>query len=205
MTQHRISRGVFLFGLVAFAFFAVFYNDSIAQPNEGPKTIGERIWDGYYKSQVSVRYHLDRAGFYESWNLRSKIALLSSGILALGLAVYFANKRVNKGWKICLLAVEGAVLTLSISLVLMDFGRAASLHENLCDEWQSLAHQWDEAREARKEESDQELGKRLALLLEKERSIEEREPKGSYDIQLMRSKQKELNHAMGLIASAKTK
>lgn len=199
------KRAAIAYVLLAVFLVSAIANPVFANPKENRKTNGERIWEGYYKSQVSVRYHLEKAGDYETFDFAAKIAMFSSSLLALCLTIYFANKRASKNWKNGLLIFEGVVLTASMVLVMMGFGRSAALHDNICNDWQALSHEWDSAREARKHSTDEKLGHRLTVLLDKERAIEEREPKGSFDVDLMREKQKEFNYAQGLAVASVTK
>lgn len=179
----------------------VYYNwPSSAPPvaTEPIQTVDQKIWAGYYKAEVHVRYYDRMADFYDSLDRWSTIILAVVAVAIIIAASYTANSRLSKATKTRLFVFEGVVTVISVAFALWNFGALADTHRQAANAWRDLAYEWDQARSKREFEPQDELRKLQAELAAREKQIEDEiEPTG-YIRWYFRKTQRDYNRYLGI-------
>ena len=165
---------------------------------EPVKTVRQKIWAGYYKAEVHERYYNRMADILDWVGVLSTITLAAASISALATAAYMVNSKSTKKPKLWLLWLEGSITIIAVVLALCNFGKIADMHRTAANEWRSLASDWDQAREERKNATDEQLSTIYDSLKKREQTIEEDVEPTIYSRWYLRKTQRDYNRYLGI-------
>jgi hypothetical protein len=166
--------------------------------------IKDRIEDGYYNSQMSIRYHQGYAGWYGGLDQATRAAALILSVVAFCgpfIRMPFRGKKWRKAVMGAWLVVGLAALTFSLVLNVFPFGENYQKHAICAQRWNALSAEYEQLKPLGNSVDVAAVERELARLKGEQKSIEDAEPPGYNDAYLAEC-QRRTNKALGLESEA---
>jgi hypothetical protein len=153
-----------------------------------------QVWEGFYTSDVHMRYHLKLADRWWWLNLGSKLLLVISSLFLLSFGFIHAKLlQKNAWWKWA--GVIG--MAASIAITFIPLSEKSNEHYDLYKQWTSLHNDWKKLRMEVGTLDEVTLRLRAGELLTKQEDIERVEPPAYFE-GLIEKCQDETDRALGV-------
>jgi hypothetical protein len=205
----RVALAAFVFCSVAVAPNPI---PPVKAAAEKPKTaedktiadIKDRIEDGFYNAQMSIRYHQGYAGWYGGLDQATRAAALILSVIAFCgpfIRMPFIKRKWRRVATAVWLSVGLAALTFSLVLNVFPFGENYQKHAICAQRWNALSSAYEQLKPLGNTVDVAEVERELARLKMEQKSIEDAEPPGYNDAYLAEC-QRRTNKALGLESEA---